>query len=613
VDAAREKHHVFKRKENAYWESTVKANSTNPRKLWQSISTILGKPPGQSSVIPSFTASEFLQFMENKVESVRKDTEGSTPPHFEPTDCVFDTFAPCSQEAIRKMIGGAQSKSCDLDPIPTSILKVHLDTLLPYLTRMCNMSIREGSIPSSQTTAIVTPRLKKAGLDATDMQNFRPISNLSFMSKVVERIVASQLLAYLNSNSLLPKLQSGFRSSHSTESALLRVLSDIFSAIDKQQITLLALLDVSAAFDTVDHPILLGRLSTSFGIDGSAFAWIRSFIIGRTLAVHHGSTASNRVPVRSGVPQGSVLGPLLYILYTADISRIVEQLGFGVHLYADDVQLYVSGNALASSDLASRALQAIDSVRAWMSSNRLRLNPSKTQFIWLGTRQQLAKQDAPHLSTILTPSEMVVNLGLRLDPELTLCDHVTKLSQTCFFHLRRLRAVRYSLTSDALLTLVHSFVCNRVDYCNSALFGVGTSIVNRLQSILNSAARLILRIPKFDHISSAIRNELHWLPVRRRIDYKLCMMVRNSLTGSAPAYLAELCVPSSSRSGRQHLRSANRGDLLIPLFRTEYGRRGFSVAGPQLWNSLPPNIRQLLNKPELFKKSLKTFFFGSSA
>ena len=156
-------------------------------------------------------------------------------------------------------------------------------------------------------------------------------------------------------------------------------------------------------------------------------------------------------------------------------------------------------------------------------------------------------------------------------------------------------------------------MCNRVDYCNSALFGVGTSIVNRLQSILNSAARLILRIPKFDHISSAIRNELHWLPVRRRIDYKLCMMVRNSLTGSAPAYLAELCVPSSSRSGRQHLRSANRGDLLIPLFRTEQGRRGFSVAGPQLWNSLPPNIRQLLNKPELFKKSLKTFFFGSSA
>ena len=131
-------------------------------------------------------------------------------PTLNPRIAFFDTFAPCSQEAIRKMIGGAQSKSCDLDPIPTSILKVHLDTLLPYLTRMCNMSIREGSIPSSQTTAIVTPRLKKAGLDATDMQNFRPISNLSFMSKVVERIVASQLLAYLNSNSLLPKLQSGF-------------------------------------------------------------------------------------------------------------------------------------------------------------------------------------------------------------------------------------------------------------------------------------------------------------------------------------------------------------------------------------------------------------------
>ena len=142
-------------------------------------------------------------------------------------------------------------------------------------------------LPSSQTTAIVTPALKKPSLDSSDMKNYRPISNLSFMSKVVERIVVRQLLEYFTANSLLPKFQSGFRRHHSTESALLWVLSDIFSATDKGEVSLLALLNVSAAFDTVDHSILLNRLSISYGISGSAFDWMQSFVVGRTQTVHY--------------------------------------------------------------------------------------------------------------------------------------------------------------------------------------------------------------------------------------------------------------------------------------------------------------------------------------
>ena len=188
-------------------------------------------------------------------------------------------------------------------------------------------------------------------------------------------------------------------------------------------------------------------------------------------------------------------------------------------------------------------------------------------------------------------------------------DHITKLSQVCFFHLRRIRVVRHSLTRNALLTLVHAFVCSRLDFCNSAMFGVHSYLLDRLQSILNAAARLILQIHKFSSISSAIRDELHWLPVQSRIVFKQCLLVRNCLAGSAPSYLAELCIPVSSVSGRrQNLRSASRGTLVVPRVRTErYGRWGFSVSGPHLWNSLPPRICSLIEKPDLFKRELKHY------
>ena len=588
----------------------MRSNSSNPKKLWRSVSTILGEPSKQTTNCSTFSASDFLSFLEQKVETIRSDTAGSAPPVFMPTDCSFTSFTPCSQQFVRNLIGSAPSKSCELDPAPTFLIKESLDILLPFLTRLCNVSLHEGRLPPSQTTAIVTPGLKKHGLDPADMKNYRPISNLSFMSKIVERVVVRQLSEYLSANGLLPTLQSGFRKHHSTESGLLRVLSDILSSVDKGQISLLALLDVSAAFDTVDHSILLDRLSISFGLTGSALDWMRSFIVGRTQTVHYCGSVSRCAVVRSGVAQGSVLGPLLYVLYTADIQRLVVSLGFGVHLYADDTQFHGSCKPADAADLAARALDVINSVKTWMSSNRLRLNADKTQFIWLGTSHFLGRRDMQAVSSILQSSDVVNNLGVYLDSGLVMDRQVSKLCQVCYFHLRRLRTVRRSLTKESLLTLVHAFITSRVDHCNGLLFGSHSYLLDRLQSVLNSAARLVLNIPKFSHISAAIRDELHWLPIRRRIDFKIALMVRHCLVGAAPEYLMELCHPVGSAVGRQCLRSASRGDLVVPRFRLQtFGHRAFAVSGPQIWNSLPLRIRQSRDNLLLFKHKLKAHLF----
>ena len=157
---------------------------------------------------------------------------------------------------------------------------------------------------------------------------------------------------------------------------------------------------------------------------------------------------------------------------------------------------------------------------------------------------------------------------------------------------------------------VHAFVTSRVDHCNGLLFGSHSYLLDRLQSVLNSAARLVLNVPKFSHISAAIRDELHWLPIRRRIDFKIALMVRHCLVGAAPEYLMELCHPVGSAVGRQCLRSASRGDLVVPRFRLQtFGHRAFAVSGPQTWNSLPLRIRQSRDNLLLFKQKLKAHLF----
>ena len=245
-----------------------------------------------------------------------------------------------------------------------------------------------------------------------------------------------------------------------------------------------------------------------------------------------------------------------------------------------------------------------------MSSNRLRLNADKTQFIWLGTSHFLGKRDMPTVNSILQSTDVVNNLGVYLDPGLVMDRQVSKLCQVCYFHLRRLWTVRRSLTKESLLTLVHAFVMSRVDHCNGLLFDSHSYLLDRLQSVLNSAARLVLSISKFSNISAAIHDELHWLPIRRRIDFKIALMVRHCMVGTAPEYLMELCHPVCSAVGRQYLQSASRGDLIVPRFRLQaFGHRAFAISGPQIWNSLPLKIRQSRDNLLLFKKKLIAHLF----
>ena len=376
--------------------------------------------------------------------------------------------------------------------------------------------------------------------------------------------------------------------------------------------TLLALLDVSAAFDSVDHDILLERLRRSFGVLGTALSWLESFIRGRTQSVAIGGRRSGWRAIRFGVPQGSVLGPLLYVLFTAEIPQIIRSSGLSAHQYADNVQAYVHCRAAGSVDAMDRLQVVLDDLHRWMQSNWLKLNPDKTQLIWLGNRYQLQKIDHQLLSVRFPGvvfQDSVIDLGVTLDGELTMSTHVGNICCSGFYHLRQLRLIRRHLNDATAATLVHAFVLTRIDYCNAVLVGTTKQQLNRLQMVLNTAA------PGNTEVRTHIvgdHKHLTLVACARCLTFKTCCLVWNSVVGDGPIYLWELCTWSSVGSGRV-LRSSTSSLLKVPCCRSATTqRRAFAVTGPTSWNSIPLQLRLLSNDRGhhlTFKKQLKSFLF----
>jgi len=268
--------------------------------------------------------------------------------------------------------------------------------LAPFLVELFNRSLLYGSVPTAFKAAYITPLLKKPDLEPADVQSCRPISNLSVFSKLLERLVARQLLDYLSASKLLPDLQSAYRAHHSTETAVVKVLVDILKALDGGDLTMLTLLDLSAAFDTVDHAILLRRLVSSYGFRGCVLAWFTSYVDGRTYFVRCGAFKSVPTVVLCGVHQGSVLGPILFLLYTVDLVQLIQGYDLRPHLYADDTQIYSICHPSAAAILREKMSACVDDVASLMRSNRLQLNTAKTEVLWCATsrRQHQIPQEA---------------------------------------------------------------------------------------------------------------------------------------------------------------------------------------------------------------------------
>ena len=456
--------------------------------------------------------------------------------------------------------------------------------------------------------AVVTPLLKKTSLDPEKMMNYRPISNLSFVSKLLEKHVATQVRQHLEENGLFGVFQSAYRPAHSCETALVRIQGDILQSLDNRKSTILVLLDIRAAFDTVDHQILLDRLHAC-GIRGNAHKWMQSYLSQRSQVVNIRETRSRCVQLPCGVPQGSVLAPLLFSIYCIELSSVVKSHQLSYHIYADDTQLYVEfprdQPALAVT-AANRISRCITDVRAWLLLNNWMLNSDKTEAIVISavnTRVHATVDDVIDVcSCVVTPAPYVRDIGVWFDSAISMAKNVSRVCQMAYCQLRSIAKIRGSITTAACRTIVHALVMSRLDYCNAIL---PDAKLQNLQLVQNSAARLVTGTRRREHITPVLF-ALHWLPIRQRIKFKLLLLVYRCTHQLAPVYLTDLVVPYvPARS----LRSADQNLLTVKRCNIErYGRRSFSVAGPSLWNALPSAIRNSVSLPA-FRSRLKTHLF----
>ena len=236
-----------------------------------------------------------------------------------------------------------------------------------------------------------------------------------------------------------------------------------------------------------------------------------------------------------------MLGPILFIAYSAEVIGIVEQHGFNVHAFADDLQVYGHAAQNEAAHLATRMSTCIESVKAWMSSNRLRLNPSKTELIWLGSSRRLhhCSSTGMRVSDVdLRPVDCVRDLGVLIDSGTTLARYVNHISSVCLFQLRQLRIIRRSLTTDVAHALVRALIHTRIDYCNGLLASCPRYLTDKLRVVLRAAARMVLQLPYRSSVSEVMHRQLHWLDVVDRVNYKIGLLNYKCLHGLAPGYLS---------------------------------------------------------------------------
>ena len=611
----RTKANMFAGKRSSYWSSLIAENANCPKQLWSIVNKIIcrNRNDGSQQNILNINANNFLLFFKDKVDKVRRDTCDAADSIFKETNlnCHFSTFSLCTDEDIKNVVLNSPTKSCSLDILPTHILKQHLPLFLPFITSFINLCLTQGMFPSGCKHAIVVPLLKKTYLDNSELNNYRPVSNLSFLSKIIERVVAREFLNYLKMNNLLPMFQSGYRHHHSTETALLHVLSQLFASADSQNVSLLAFLNMSAAFDCVDHDILLKKLSSNFGVTGTVKSWFKTYLVGRTQQVSFLNELSDKIVMTYGVPQGSVLGPILFLLYTADVFTIIEKYKFIGHAFADDIQIIVTSPPKSFDHAVETFVECLSEVNIWMSKNRLKLNRGKTQLLPVGTWQQLSKINVDSIvidDCTINFSKAAANLGFSIDSNLTMNHQIKTISESCCIQLRHLYMIRKCVNKATMQTLVHAFIHSRLDYSNSLFYGVSRRSIAALQSIQNRAAKIVGGGSKFDHVTP-ILHELHWLTVEKRIKFKIAVLMFKCMNCLAPKYLSDMLELRSAVTKVVSLRVHDQNVLTVPSARLNIGSRSFAVAGPVVWNGLPTSLRMPGLSLDVFKKRLKTHLF----
>uniref|UniRef100_A0A8C6PUA8 Reverse transcriptase domain-containing protein n=1 Tax=Nothobranchius furzeri TaxID=105023 RepID=A0A8C6PUA8_NOTFU len=489
------------------------------------------------------------------------------------------------------------SMAKDIHNLNTTFIKKHHSYMLEPITYLVNLSIQTKSFPESWKTAIIAPVYKSGEKDLAS--NYRPIAILPIVSKILEKIVAEQLMDHLESNQLLYSQQFGFRQKYSTESANCYLLEKIKTSLDKGCVVGAVFLDLKKAFDTVNHSILLNKLM-QFKISPEALKWFSSYLEGRQQCVRVNEVKSSLLANNMGVPQGSVLGPLLFTMYINDLPMSCS--GVNCQMYADDTVIYVSTKTPGLA--GERLTQALSDISEWLESSHLTLNVKKTVSICFSMRNRPDQElfQVRIKEEIIEVRSDVKYLGIILDKHLKFDSQVKHVCNKVKTNLNCFRFIRRNLSHQTAKLYMHALIFPHLSYCITSWSQASSTTLKPIVLIYKQAIKIMDQKPlKWHHCRILRKHNL--LTFENFINFSTLRFFFNCLNDKLSKLFSTVAIRRRS-SHRTITRASTCGDCLVPRCKTSFGQSALSVKGAKLWNSLPTDLK-LETDSNVFNKELK--------
>ena len=479
-------------------------------------------------------------------------------------------------------------KATGPDGIGAKILKLCPEVFATNLVKIFNKSIDKGEYPSEMKIARVIALFKKGSKFTPD--NYRPISLLSSFNKVFERLICIQLLSFLEKYKILVKFQFGFRAKHSTILALTEIIDSVRCHLDNRDFVLGLFVDLSKAFDTVDHEILLHKLS-HYGIRGHANKFFKSYLTERTQFTFINNEKSTTRAIKCGVPQGSVLGPILFLLYVNDLCYAV---GSNIaRLFADDTGLFTHGRNLKT--LLDESVMTYRKLFEWCICNRLTINFSKTCFIIFHPQNKRVPNGLKDLkidNITVNRVEVTKYLELYIDEHLSWKHHVTQLCKNLVKYFGIFKKLRDSVTKKIAKQLYHAFIYSRIQYGIQIYGSCSTTLLSKIQILSNKLVKFLLKLNPMTR-TNELHNDFKILKVNDIFEVNVLSFVKKCLYGECPALFKDYF------NYQQHNYNVRVNKLHVPQSRTILASSSVKIKGAILWNNLDTNVKS--------KSHLKSF------
>ena len=583
-----------------YYNDLYNDGKSNSRKLWSELSRLSGKNYS-NECDNTLTADQLNEYFSNIGVNTVSHLSHSTDLLWKGPENIYEfKFGVMNYEITAKLLKSLSLRSSiDVIGFDSKLLRLSANVITDCLLYIFRLSLMNGIVPSDWKYARVTPIYKGKG-DIKDTSNFRPISVLPHIAKIFEKEIQCQLVSYLIDKDFITLDQSAYRKFHSTTTCLHNTIDEWLQNMDDKLYTGVCFLDISKCFDTIDHVILVKKLQ-KYGVRNIELKWFQSYLDNRTQSVKHINKLSTPLSVNIGVPQGSTLGPLLFMLFVNDLPMHISN--GQCSMYADDTIIYCNDRNVA--DLNDDLNDTLDQVNEWYKANKLVLNVSKSNAMLIHSNSECNDERFQPIldGNFIDQVKSTKYLGVHIDDKLNFCSHINELTKTLSKKLSWLARLRHIVPSNILKLTYSTYIMPIFDYA-CTVWGCSNSNISSIQRLQNRAARIICG--NFDIVNVRgidLVKSLGWQTIEERINYFLSVTMYNCVYGIAPSNLCNSIIMACETSDRE-TRLSSGLKVSVPSTRTDVFKRSFNYRGAIAWNNLPDRAHNAVST-ESFKFFVK--------